>query len=312
MLRSIVVPLDGSAFSEHALPLACSLARQSGAILHLLHIHQPPPPIPAAGFEMVDLYDKRLREDELAYLADVKRRIDAAGDVVTKTALRGDGDVVRSVRDYAEEFAADQMVMATHGRGALGRWWFGSVADELARTMPRPVVLVRPGEGEADVTRRPQLKSIVVALDGTGLAEQIVEPVIRMGEPFGATFALVRVCPPVIRTSYLPEGTTIQGLDNGELEHLSALQRKALGECKDYLDAVAARFTASGLRCTTHAPVEEEPAYGILGIARAQSAGLIAMETHGRRGLSRLFLGSVAEKVVRGAEVPVLMNRPAV
>jgi nucleotide-binding universal stress UspA family protein len=310
VIRTILVPLDGSAFGEHALPMAASLARSVGAMLHLVHVHQSAPPVPTVGFEMINLFDLHLREDELAYLSDVKRRVAEACDVPVTSALLGEGDVVRSLRAYADDHAIEMVALATHGRGALGRWWLGSVADELARTMTRPVVLVRPGEGRTDLRQRPALRSIVVALDGTASAEQVLEPAVRLGEPFGAAFALVRVCPPVIRSSYLPEGTTLHGLTHGALEQLAALQRKAEGECRDYLDGVAMTLRGRGLHVTTHAPVEEEPADGILAVARARHADLIAMETHGRRGLSRLFKGSVADRVVRGGEAPVMLNRP--
>jgi nucleotide-binding universal stress UspA family protein len=312
MIRSILVPLDGSAFGEHALPLAASLARKAGAMLHLVHVHQPAPPVPAVGFEMVDLFDLHLREDELAYLADVSRRVHDAADVPVKTALLTEGDVVRSLRDYASTNAVEQVVMATHGRGAMGRWWLGAVADELARTMPRPVVLIRPEEdGKTDLGRKVELNSIVVALDGTPLAEQVIEPAIRLGEPFGAALALVRVCSPVLRSSYLPEGTTFPGLLQSHLEEMTAMQRKAEQECREYLNKVAANLAERGLCVSTHVPVEEEPADGILAVAKERRADLIAMETHGRRGLSRLFMGSVADRVVRGGGVPVLLNRPA-
>ncbi|MGL4552522.1 MAG: universal stress protein [Gemmataceae bacterium] len=310
MIRTLLVPLDGSEFGEHALPLAASLARHYGATLHLVHVHQPAPALPEAGFEVTDLFDLHLQEDALAYLADVKRRLGEAGDVPLTTALLKDADVVGALRAYADEHAAEYVVMATHGRGALGRWWYGSVADELARTLTRPVLTVRPGEGKADLRRRPQLKSIVLALDGTGFAEQIIEPAVQLGEPFRATFSLVHVCPPVLRSSYLPEGTTFQGLKHSALEHVASLQRKAEQDCQAYLDGVAARLAGRGLNCTTDVPLAEEPAEGILAVAKARHADLIALETHGRSGLSRLFVGSVADKIVRGGDFPVLLNRP--
>lgn len=313
MLRSILVPLDGSTFGEHAIPVAAGLARKSGAVLHLVHVHQPAPPIPAVGFEMVDLFDLHLREDELAYLADLARRVQEQANVPVQTTLLAEGDVAHSLREFVNEKGAELLVLSTHGRGTLGRWWLGAVADELARTMPCPVVLVRPeDEGKADFARRVEWRSILIALDGTATAEQIIEPAIKAGEPFGASFALVRTCSPVIRSSYLPEGTTLAGLTHSHLEQIAALQRKAETECHNYLDGVAKRLAERGLCVSTHVPVTDEPAEGILVVAKQRRADAIAIETHARRGLSRLFMGSIADKVVRGGGVPVLLNRPAV
>lgn len=311
MIRTILVPLDGSEFGEHALPVAASLARKAGAILHLVHVHQPSPPVTAVGLEFVDLFDLHLQQDEQAYLSDCGRRVREAYPVPTHTALLPNNDVVHALRGYAEKESIDLVVMATHGRGTLGRWWLGAVADELARTMTRPVVMIRPEEGKTDLHLQPELKSIVIPLDGTPLAEKVIEPAIALGSMFGATYSLVRAVSPVVRSSYLPEGTTIHGLTESVLEQISTMQRKAEKEARDYLGGIAKKMSDRGLSVTTHAPIEEEPSDAILAVARERRADLIAMETHGRRGLSRFFMGSVADKVVRGGGVPVLLNRPA-
>jgi len=312
MIRNILVPLDGSEFGEHALPIAASLARRAGAILHLAHVHQPSPPVTAVGLEFVDLFDLHLQQDEQAYLSDAGRRVREACPVPTHTALLPNNDVVHALRDYAEKESIDLVVMATHGRGTLGRWWLGAVADELARTMTRPVMLIRPEEGKTDLLLQPEVKSIVIPLDGTPLAEKVIEPAIELGSMFGATYSLVRSCSPVVRSNYLPEGTTVHGVTESVLENIRGLQRKAEKDCRDYVEGIAKKMTERGLIVTTHVPVEEEPADGILAVAKERRADLITMETHGRRGISRFFMGSVADKVVRGGGVPVLMNRPAV
>lgn len=311
MIRTILVPLDGSEFGEHALPTAASLARKAGAVLHLVHVHQPAPPATAIGLEFVDMYDLHLQQDEQAYLADCGRRVREAGPVPTHTALLPNGDIVQALRDYADREKIDLVVMSTHGRGTLGRWWLGAVADELARTMTRPVMLVRPEEGKTDLHLQPELKSIVIPLDGTPLAEQVIEPAINLGSLFGATFSLVRAVSPVVRSSYLPEGTTIHGLTESVLEQIGSMQKKAEKEARDYVEGIAKKMSERGLVVTAHVPVEEEPADAILAVAKERRADLIAMETHGRRGFSRFFMGSVADKVVRGGGVPVLLNRPA-
>jgi nucleotide-binding universal stress UspA family protein len=311
MIRKILVPLDGSELGEHALPLAASLAKKTGAMLHLAHVHQPSPPIPAGGLELVDLFDVHLRQDEEAYLADVARRVREQADVPVSTFLLEGGEVARLLREYAETADVEMVVMATHGRGTLGRWWLGSVADELARSMPRPVVMIRPEEGKADLSQKPEPKCVLVALDGSKMAEEVLEPAAAMAQPFGAEMALVRVCPPVIRASYLPDGTSLPGLTQTALDNISSAQKKAVKECREYLDGIGARLRKYGMKVTQHVVIEEDPAAGILAAAKDCQASIIALETHGRVGLSRLFMGSVADRVVRGGGIPVLINRPA-
>jgi nucleotide-binding universal stress UspA family protein len=309
MIRSILVPLDGSTFGEHALPLAAALARRAGAVLHLVHVHQLVPPATVAGVAVMDTIDLHLRQDEQAYLADVARRVAEKGPITVKTALI-DGEVVSLLHQHASLVSADLVVMSTHGRGAMGRFWLGSVADDLVRETPLPVLLVRPQEGKADFQRESQLKSIVVPLDGSPLAEQVLEPALAVGKLFDAALTLVRVDRPVVRPTYLPEGSSILGLTHSVLEQVQELQHRAQEESQKYLEGVAAKLAARGFRVHTRVVIDEQPAAGILLEAQARHADLIALETHGRRGLSRLIRGSVADKIVRSGIVPVLLHRP--
>ena len=95
------------------------------------------------------------------------------------------------------------------------------------------------------------------------------------------------------------------------LQELQQLQDRARREAEQHLEGVAGRLRARGLLVQVHVVAEEQPAVAILRQTEAQGAGLIALETHGRRGLSRLLLGSVADKVIRGAHVPVLVRSPS-
>ncbi len=306
MIRSILVPLDGSTFGEHALPLAAGLARRAAAALHLVHVHQVVPPTTIAGVAVMDTLDLHLRQDEQAYLADAARRLTDVGPVRVATALL-EGEVEPAIRAHAARVEADLVVMSTHGRGALGRFWLGSVADQLVRDLPRPVLVVRPHEGKPDLHREPDLGNILLPLDGTPHAEKVIEPALQLGKLFDSSFTLVQVVKPALRYSYLPEGSFIQAADMPEVQEF---QKQLRDEAQAYLDGVAARLKEKGVRAQTRVLVDEQPAVAILLEAQVHHAGLIAIETHGRAGLSRLFLGSVADKLVRGGVVPVLLNRP--
>src|SRR6185295_11344907 len=102
MIRSILVPLDGSDFAEHALPLAGGLARKAGAKLHLAHVHRAPPPTTFATVMVFDVDDLHVRQDEQAYLADVARRLNECEEPVNlKTALLF-GEVGEAVEMYCQ------------------------------------------------------------------------------------------------------------------------------------------------------------------------------------------------------------------
>jgi len=305
VLRSILVPLDGSDFAEHALPLALSLARHAGAKLHLALVHRPgAQPAPMT----LDVADLHARQDEQAYLADVRRRVglceDAPADL--KTALLF-GDVGEALKGYADREAVGLVVMATHARGAMGRFWLGSVSDEVTSRLTQPVLLVRPGEGKADLDRRPELESIVVPLDGSPQAEGALEPAAERAGLFGAELALVRVNPPVLPMEYLPEAAGMGSLAR-LVEDVELAERREREQAQEYLKRVASRPALAGVRLRIDVVLGLTPVEGILEEAHERHAGLIALETHARRGLARFFFGNVADDVVRAGEVPVLVH----
>ncbi|HZT81311.1 MAG TPA: universal stress protein [Gemmataceae bacterium] len=289
MLRSILVPLDGSQFGEHALPVAADLARRAGAALHLVHAHAPL--VYIEGLSVLDdRADEQLREQERGYLERLAGRLADTGVAVHTAVVEGFAADV--LREQAEAAGAGLIVMSTHGRGPFSRFWLGSVADALVRAAPVPLLLVRPSEQPA---AGPAFRHVLIPLDGSALAEQAIQPAVEVGRLTGADYMLIRVVPPVFR------------VDDGRGEVWEATERQE-EEAKQYLDRVAARLRGEGLAVSTRVVTGQQPADAIL--RAASSTDLIALATHGRRGLGRLVLGSVADKLIRAATVPVLVHRP--
>jgi nucleotide-binding universal stress UspA family protein len=314
MYRNILVPLDGSPFGEHALPLALGLARRSGAAVQLVHVAAP---VEIAYTESLFITEadlaERIQARLRAYLDAVAQRAEAAAGVrVTPVLL--EGGITEQIRRRAAELPADLVVMTTHGRGPLGRFWLGSVADELLRRLAVPLLLVRPHAGEPDLAAEPPLEHLLVPLDGSELAERMLEPAVALGRLTAADYTLLRVIKPVLPVA--PglggvAGLTLDDKAQGLLERTRAVHRQLCREAQSYLDRVAGGLEARGLRVRTRVAVEEQPAVAILNEAVPPGVDAVALETHGRRGLSRLLLGSVADKVIRGAAVPVLVHRPS-
>jgi nucleotide-binding universal stress UspA family protein len=310
MYRTILVPLDGSPFGEHALPLALALARRTGATLHLVHVHSPLAAVYLEGVGFLDeSLDQHLRREEEAYLSGVVQRLARVSTAQVATALV-DGAVAGTLSDHAVRTQADLVVMTTHGRGALGRFWLGSVADELVRHLPMPVLLTRPEDGQADLSREPPLDHLLLALDGTPIAEKMVEPTLELAATLGAEVTLVRAVQPVVPLTYHPEGLLLEKPAPSLVERIDAMQQELRKEASVYLEGVAERFRARGVKVRWSVAVDKHPAAAILHEADLRQVKLIAVETHGRSGLKRLILGSVADKVIRGAHVPVLVHRP--
>jgi nucleotide-binding universal stress UspA family protein len=312
MYRSILVPLDGSTFGEHALPLALSLARRAGAALRLLHVHTPLGAVYAEGSPFLDdSMETQMQRHAQAYLESVEKRLKTVSPVPVTSSLL-EGAIAPTISEAAAGGGSDLVVMTTHGRGSFRRFWLGSVADELVRDLSVPLLLVHPAEGPPNLAAEPALKHLLVPLDGSPLAEQMIEPAMALGSLTGADYTLLRVIKPVLPvTAPLPPGTfgtmAQAMMDRMEEAHVH-LKRQA----STYLEGVAERLRARSLRVQTLVTIHESPAVAILEHAVPPGTDLVALATHGRRGLTRLFLGSVADKVLRGGTVPVLVMRPAV
>jgi nucleotide-binding universal stress UspA family protein len=309
MIRSVLVPLDNSPFSEHALPLAAGVARRAGAKLQIAHVHE----LPADDYALMvrsERLEAQVKRMDRAYLDGVVRRLKNSGTTAEPVLL--EGATAEALNLHAAAADVDLVVMATHGRGAMGRFWFGSVADELTRHLPVPVLLIRPTDAPIDLTSLPAVNRILVPLDGSPLAEAILEPATALGVLTNAEFVLVRIVKPVVHPAYYPEFMTIEEGVAALEDEINALQKQATDEATRYLEAVAGRLRTSGLRVQTAVVVEEDVAGAVLKQARIAGADLLALATHGRGGLARLFRGSVAEKLVRTGSLPVLVYRPKV
>jgi len=310
MLRSILVPLDGSPFGEQALPLALGIARRAGATLKLLHVQVPFVALPPeAGVYLGPPIEEEIERRQRAYLDGVARRIAVDSSVAVSTAIL-EGEVAPMVREHAAQEGIDLVVMSTHGRGPLARFWLGSVADELVRDLAIPLLLVRPHDEAADFRRDAMPHHILLPLDGTAVAEQIIPTALELGKLMDADYTLFRVINPVMPTSYYMEGSGLAQMAETMLDEIEQIQTQLRQEAQTYLDGVAGRLREQALRVQTRVVVDAQPASAILKASAALGNGLIALETHGRRGLERMFLGSVADKVVRGASLPILVRHP--
>jgi nucleotide-binding universal stress UspA family protein len=294
MYRHLMVPLDGSVFAEHALPLAVGLAGRSGATLHLVQVHSPVIPAYGGSEILTDIeLDALVREGQRSYLGGVAERLTRAAPVRVTTSLLS-GPIAGALRDEALATGTDLVVMTTHGRSPLGRLWLGSVSDQMVRHSPAPLLLVRPRESAPDLAAMPAWQRVLIPLDGSELAEQALGPATELGRLMGADYTLVRVLDP----DTVPDPVATDG-PNGPLVCLSE-------EARNYLGQVAGHLRAERLRVQTRV-VLGPPAAAIIEECAAEAADVIAMQTHGRGGLGRLWRGSVADELLRASPVPMLI-----
>jgi nucleotide-binding universal stress UspA family protein len=200
-------------------------------------------------------------------------------------------DITEAIEAEVAKAAIDLVVMASHGRGNFQRYWLGSVGDDVYRTSSVPVLIARPQEKAVDFEHEPQIRRIAVALDGSTQAEAIMESAMNFSQSVNADLILVRVISP-----------------SPEESEESAGEVRSQKDPARYLQDLAEKMRLRGARVHTRLLVSADPAEAI--IEAAAGADLIAMQTHARRGVSRLVRGSIVHKVVHDSTVPVLITRP--
>lgn len=271
MFRTIVVPLDGSALAEGALRPAAALARRLSAEVVLVHVVPPT--------------DGHFWPED--YFAWITKTIDAPKvSVETVTAP----DAASSVVEVANGLKDSLVCLAAHGRSGVGYLVMGSTAEAILRGLAQPVMVVGPnGGGVGWEFEGGAFERLVVALDGSELAEQALAPAMAWAADLGSHVTLVQVTD----GQCIPAGEDV--LETGYLARVAARASSGPG-------------VSSGMTIDDWDVIHDHhPAAGIVRFAAERQASLIALSTHGRSGLSRVVMGSVAMAVVHAAPCPVLV-----
>ena len=280
--RRVVVPLDGSELAEAILPLLGTSEHPWGSEVLLIRSLTPDAPTGSSG-----------EKEAMDYLAAQARTLERAGLRVRCEVWHGDPG--QMIVNAAELGRAGLIAMTTHGWRGLDRLRLGSVAEGVVRKVRIPVLLVRgPLRWPAD--RPPR---ILVPLDGSGQSAAILALVARLRQRLHATVELLHVLEALPPAAY-PDVPLVPP-DPGP-------GRPA---AREYLERAAARLAGQGPG--VHCVVLEGPAAATITRRTVETgADLVAMTTHGRSGIARLLVGSVAEQVLRTADIPVLLWKAAI
>lgn len=291
MYERILVPLDGSEYAERAVAYVAHLPSRTVRLLRVEPAFQRlgEGPLPKAWREWREESELEAR----TYLNRVSATLRSAGSQVELVVRYGDpaDEIIRE----AEE--ADLVVMTTRGRGAVGRAVFGSVADRVVRHGTRPTILLRGDDQPIAITPPHR---IIVALDGSPLAEAALPVAARLASELGRPIHLVRVVDTAEVLAAIRAGESTG--DTAYEEARAACEREAAA----YLDARAAELAGQGLT-VDHEIRGGHPVSALLDLA--QPSDLLVVTSHGHGGVRRWLLGSVAEKLIRHAHAPVLLVR---
>lgn len=287
---------DGSTFSDRALPYAAGIARTSGGTLQVLF---------AVGEHLSE--GKAISAAKQEAIEHVQRIVDTLNtNGVNAEALVVEEEPGEAIITRATDGSADLLVIATHGRSGLGKLIYGSVTEKVIAATTTPLMVI-PAQFAAPVWSRDRKFRIVVPLDGSPTAEAALPVATDLARLYGAEIVLMRVVEPAPYSFYAAGEYPFAS--PGAWQVVEQEQELLDQDAQDYVNALQTRLTAEGLTVSTRV-ANGFPASSITDAAAASDGGLVVMATHGRTGLKRVILGSVASGVIQRSVAPVLMVRP--
>lgn len=286
MPPTVLLALDGSDKDRRAIPVAASIAELAAADVRVVRVIETP------------------TETAAAALRDAARQI---GEVIHRPAsweLVASPEVAAALLQEIDAHDTVFVVMATRAAGAVGRAIHGSVADQLVRESPYPVILVPP-RAEHLREKELHLRRVLVPLDGSATALSVLAYLLLLPLTGELEYVLIRAVAPERTGGYeLPPGIPVTD-DVGDAQvHIGAERAE-----RD-LESVAERLRGRGAVVEVHVVESADAGAVILDAVRNDLVDMIAMTTRGASGITQLVLGSVAEAVVRGSEIPVLLVTP--
>lgn len=300
MYSKILVPLDGSQTAEKVLPYARYLAGKFKVPVELLAVVDIADIASHMASEKARFLDTII-EDAVRHCTSYLRAVATtfADTVVACSVEKGKAE--DTIIEKAATDKAMLITMATHGRSGLNRFLLGSVAEKVLRGTVNPLLLIR-ATAEAKPAGEAVLKSIIVPLDGSVLAESVLPMVADMAKKLNLEVEL-------FRAYHIPYNVYAgdEGFYAGNYDELLTGVRD---EAVEYLDKKAAELKRLGVEKVTCVTKEGFAGDEIIALGRKTADNLIAMCSHGRSGVKRWVLGSVAETVVRHSGDPVLISRP--
>jgi len=296
MYDRIMVPLDGSNAAETVLPYAEEIATKFNFEIALVSVAEP---TPAESDHLFRAYLKTIQEKVRTELENWGAQ---PGTRVTTEVLAG--KPAQEILSYAADKNVSLVIMASRGTSGEGPWLLGNIAAKVLRATTKPVLLVRKEAPAEGLQRKGLIKRILVPLDGSKAAEQIVPHAEELARGMGAELILFQA-----HESFL-------GVISGEAmvtmsaEEIKEVNKHREEDAKAYLKTIAGTLREMGLT-VSEVVVSGDPADAILNYAESNAVDIISMSTHGLSGIKRWVFGSVTDKVLHAGDMPVLVVRAA-
>ncbi len=277
--QHVLTLLDGSDFAAQAIPFTQYICESTGSKLTLLSASKA--------------YDSTtgIKKEIENYLCAIAEKIHASGVQVT-CEVRSQSPAA-ATKDLVKDHAVDLVVVTTRGASGEKNWLREGLSSKLVHQLDIPVLLVQVFE--SGPPEAPQINRILVALDGSDFAEQLLPYASLLARKFDSELMLISV-PAVPESEKYRAAASV----------VSAIRKKAVAGMKKYLETVAERLEADGVRVRTIV-TGSYPARTIVDVGKREAVDMIMISSQGRGGLDLLFMGSVAQQVVQLTDSPVLI-----
>lgn len=309
MYSRMLVPLDGSELAETVCVYAKELAGRLDADLILLHVSSP---ALQDRVPMEQAYIDHIAEVMRERVKEVQQRTapDGKSKPVKVTGKLATGYSAEEILSYAEKQSVDLLVLASHGYSGVKRWSMGSVASKVMSATKIPVWLVKAGHPEDVPYDKWPRRTLIVPLDGSGLAESVLPHVETLAKQRGTEpvdVVLLRVSEPVTVPTYYTADVSGVAIDWGNFVQKEAVKRKQIA--REYLADIEKRLSKADITVRSEV-IEGQPNNEIVDYANKLPFSMIIMATHGRSGLSRLVYGSAAANILQGVNKPMFIIKP--
>ena len=307
MYTRILAPVDGSRESEQVIPYVRSLALRLSLPVTLLHAIEP------ETFTISQSLNPTLHFHELLPLRvmDAQEYVDPTAEGLRHFGLTvhtqiPQGEPADAIVGEAATDAGTLIAMSSHGRSGLARWWMGSVADKVLHMTDNALLVIHAVE-RPKAPPQTAFERIIVPVDGSELAEEIFPHAVHLSSVMGLAVDLVRVNPSRdVYSRSLPVALSrIPRFTPSYEEYIEIVD----SEAEEYLAGIKERLISQGATSVDTHLMHGPAADTIADIAASTTNNLVAMSTHGRSGVGRMVLGSVAERVAHQFGSPVLLVR---
>ena len=301
MYRNIMVPTDGSGFDREAIRVALRLAELSEAKIRLVRVLSQGSffglAAAAEGTALAADVVRSERDRALTELYALAAECRATTDADIGVDLHA-GPVADVLEGYAKRHDFDLIVMSSHGRSGIARMSLGSVTDSLIRHTTIPVLVVKPRPSYLNPRVTEPFNRILVPLDGSALAEQVLPRAVALAKLQGAEITLLHVLPSQEFARRTVSDEAPSWSDN------------VISGAEQYLFSVAERIRANDIPTLTDIVISDNIPNAISDYAARQRVSLIAIATHGLGGVARMLRGSVADALLHSATASMLVLKP--